>query len=319
MYSIFVHLYPNKLKTLWKFSRPHTIIGSFLSVTVLFILSKNSSIVTYALVLLSALLCNLYITGINQIYDVEIDRINKPNLPIASGKWTVEWAKKVVYSSLIFCFLTSFVLIFFWGYSGVKYTVLLGIIALLGTTYSVPPIRFKRFHIWAAMAIALVRGPLVNLGIGWFLISTNQNAVFYEEFYHWLLPLTVFITLFSIGIAWFKDLPDTLGDEAFGIKTLAVKQSKKTAFLMGFFLVFGGFLFVLMYFWWNISIPFESNFNLFSSNIKSFFLTQLVGLLVFLIASFRVKIDSNHSLKVFYKIYWVLFFIMYLSYLFLLD
>jgi homogentisate phytyltransferase/homogentisate geranylgeranyltransferase len=276
-------------------------------------------LITYSLVLLSALLCNLYITGINQIYDVEIDRINKPNLPIASGKWTVDWAKKVVYTSLVFCFLTSSILIFLWGYSGAKYTLLLALIALLGTTYSVPPIRFKRFHIWAAMAIALVRGPLVNLGIGWFLISTNETAEFYEEFYNWLLPLTIFITLFSIGIAWFKDLPDTMGDEAFGINTLAVKQSKKTAFLMGFFLVFGGFLFVLIYFWWNSSIPFASNFRLISQNIKSFILFQLMGLLAFLTASFRVKIDSNHSLKVFYKIYWVLFFVMYLSYLFLLN
>jgi homogentisate phytyltransferase/homogentisate geranylgeranyltransferase len=307
------------LKTLWKFSRPHTIIGSFLSISVLFLLSKNESLPTYFLVLISALFCNLYITGINQIYDVEIDRINKPNLPIASGKWTMNWAKKVVYSSLILCFLTSSILIFLWGYSGAKYTLILAVISLLGTTYSVPPIRFKRYHIWAAMAIALVRGPLVNLGIGWFFVETNQNVQFYEEFFKWILPLTVFITLFSIGIAWFKDLPDTQGDEAFGINTLAVKLSKKTAFLMGFFLVIGGFLFVLIYTWWSASVHFLDNPILFSSNIKSFILFQLLGLVAFLTASFRVKINLNNSLKVFYKIYWVLFFVMYLSYLFLLN
>jgi homogentisate phytyltransferase/homogentisate geranylgeranyltransferase len=307
------------LKTLWKFSRPHTIIGSFLSISVLFLLSKNESLPTYFLVLISALFCNLYITGINQIYDVEIDRINKPNLPIASGKWTLNWAKKVVYSSLILCFLTSSILIFLWGYSGVKYTLILAVISLLGTTYSVPPIRFKRYHIWAAMAIALVRGPLVNLGIGWFFVETNQNVQFYEEFFMWILPLTVFITLFSVGIAWFKDLPDTQGDEAFGIQTLAVKQSKKTAFLMGFFLVFGGFLFVLIYTWW-ISTHWGFDLSVLNyRNILSFIICQITGLIAFLWASFRVKLDSTHSLKVFYKIYWVLFFVMYLSYLFLLN
>lgn len=285
----------------------------------LFLLSKNESLPTYFLVLISALFCNLYITGINQIYDVEIDRINKPNLPIASGKWTLNWAKKVVYSSLILCFLTSSILIFLWEYSGVKYTLILAVISLLGTTYSVPPIRFKRYHIWAAMAIALVRGPLVNLGIGWFFVETNQNVQFYEEFFMWILPLTVFITLFSVGIAWFKDLPDTQGDEAFGIQTLAVKQSKKTAFLMGFFLVFGGFLFVLIYTWW-ISTHWGFDLSVLNyRNILSFIICQITGLIAFLWASFRVKLDSTHSLKVFYKIYWVLFFVMYLSYLFLLN
>merc|ERR1712079_547593 len=33
-----------------------------------------------------ALLINVYITGLNQIYDVEIDRQNKPYLPIPAGR-----------------------------------------------------------------------------------------------------------------------------------------------------------------------------------------------------------------------------------------
>ena len=40
-----------------------------------------------ALLGLVALLCgNGYIVGINQIYDVDIDRTNKPFLPVAAGK-----------------------------------------------------------------------------------------------------------------------------------------------------------------------------------------------------------------------------------------
>ena len=35
-----------------------------------------------------ALLCgNGYIVGINQVYDVDIDAINKPFLPVAAGVW----------------------------------------------------------------------------------------------------------------------------------------------------------------------------------------------------------------------------------------
>ena len=32
-----------------------------------------------------ALLANVYIVGLNQLSDIEIDRVNKPELPLASG------------------------------------------------------------------------------------------------------------------------------------------------------------------------------------------------------------------------------------------
>ena len=46
----------------------------------------------YLIALFSALCVNVYIVGINQIFDVEIDRVNKPYLPLASGEWTLEFA-----------------------------------------------------------------------------------------------------------------------------------------------------------------------------------------------------------------------------------
>merc|ERR1719506_2960125 len=43
---------------------------------------------------LALLLGNLFIVGINQIYDVEIDEVNKPFLPVAAGRISprVAWA-----------------------------------------------------------------------------------------------------------------------------------------------------------------------------------------------------------------------------------
>jgi homogentisate solanesyltransferase len=44
-----------------------------------------------------ALLCgNVFIVGINQIYDVGIDRINKPYLPLAAKQMTKSWAWALV-------------------------------------------------------------------------------------------------------------------------------------------------------------------------------------------------------------------------------
>ena len=50
-----------------------------------------------ALIGLLALLCgNAYIVGINQIYDVKIDEINKPKLPIAAKLLSSNNAWKIV-------------------------------------------------------------------------------------------------------------------------------------------------------------------------------------------------------------------------------
>ena len=37
-----------------------------------------------------ALLMNICIVGLNQVYDVRIDRVNKPYLPLASGEFSMQ-------------------------------------------------------------------------------------------------------------------------------------------------------------------------------------------------------------------------------------
>lgn len=39
--------------------------------------------------LVPALLMNICIVGLNQIYDVAIDKVNKPYLPLASGEFSM--------------------------------------------------------------------------------------------------------------------------------------------------------------------------------------------------------------------------------------
>ena len=69
---------------LWRFTRPHTIIGSAIAIPSIFLLAaptyqsfftlRSFSSLIYAAV--PSLFMNLYITGLNQITDVEIDKIN---------------------------------------------------------------------------------------------------------------------------------------------------------------------------------------------------------------------------------------------------
>ncbi len=44
--------------------------------------------------LLPALLMNIAIVGLNQLTDVEIDRVNKPYLPLASGELTIPQVRR---------------------------------------------------------------------------------------------------------------------------------------------------------------------------------------------------------------------------------
>ena len=69
---------------LWRFTRPHTIIGSAIAIPSIFLLAAPTyqsfftwrcmASLIYAAV--PSLFMNLYITGLNQITDVEIDKIN---------------------------------------------------------------------------------------------------------------------------------------------------------------------------------------------------------------------------------------------------
>jgi homogentisate phytyltransferase/homogentisate geranylgeranyltransferase len=70
------------------------------SVSLLAIQSQADLSVTFLIGLLQALipaLCmNVYIVGLNQIYDIEIDKVNKPYLPLASGEYSLATGISIV-------------------------------------------------------------------------------------------------------------------------------------------------------------------------------------------------------------------------------
>lgn len=78
------------LYAFWKFSRPHTVIGTSLSVLALGVIAGTQFPAPVDLfpAWIACLCGNIYIVGLNQLEDVEIDQINKPHLPIASGEFS---------------------------------------------------------------------------------------------------------------------------------------------------------------------------------------------------------------------------------------
>lgn len=285
-----------QLVVFWKFTRPHTIIGSTLSILSLFALAQFTIIeleqnyLRLLLSLLSALACNVFITGLNQWVDVEVDKINKPWLPIASGELSKVNALRIVIVSLIVSLVLA-------ASQGWQFFLLICLISFLGFAYSMPPLKLKREHFGAAAAIALVRGLLVNLG---FYLHFTQVSWSMNELPHAVLPLIVFVTAFSLGIAWFKDIPDTEGD-AGSFNTLAVVRGKSTAFWLGYITVVTAYAF-LTYLAWSGFFPNE-NFALLAHGIP---------LLLFNFRALKLDLTDPKAIKNFYMFFWGLFFLEYL-------
>jgi homogentisate phytyltransferase / homogentisate geranylgeranyltransferase len=283
----------NALKTFWQFTRPHTIIGSACSITTLYLLALGGKgFVTHAtsywLTLLAALACNIFIVGLNQLVDIELDKINKPWLPLAAGTMSRSVAKTIIYTSLVVALIASYMAAPF-------FLCIICVIILIGVAYSVPPVQLKKHHLPAAICITLVRGVIVNIGI--FL---HFNAIVQHNYTLpvYIIMLTVFIGAFSIAIAWFKDLPDTEGDAVFQFKTFPLLYNKRFALWAGGALVALAYMLIIVWAW--------------ISGNGFLFHTHLILLALFLINMFSVNLSSPASVKQFYLRFWLFFFAAYM-------
>lgn len=212
---------------IWNFSRPHTIVGTTSSIISLLLYSTPRAFWTSPLflkeifyVLIPSLLTNIYITGLNQITDVNIDKINKPYLPLASGKMSM----KVGVLLVSICFLLS--VCFAWKLDGYLRPMIYGSL-LLGTLYSLPPFRLKRFPLLASLCIVLVRGFFINFCIishAKQVLGNHDLGSFYHVMgnYPEIRAICLFFSLFAFLIAIIKDIPDVVGDKKSGIDTYSV-------------------------------------------------------------------------------------------------
>ncbi|RYR77052.1 hypothetical protein Ahy_A01g001533 isoform B [Arachis hypogaea] len=223
----------NSLDAFYRFSRPHTVIGTALSIVSVSLLAvqKSSDIsplfftgVLEAVV--AALFMNIYIVGLNQLSDIEIDKINKPYLPLASGEYSIGTGVTIVASFSLLSFWLGWIVgswPLFWA---------LFISFVLGTAYSidvrVPLLRWKRFAVLAAMCILAVRAVIVQLAF--FLHMQTHVYKRPVVFSRPLIFATAFMSFFSVVIALFKDIPDIEGDRIFGIQSFSVRLGQQRVF-----------------------------------------------------------------------------------------
>lgn len=213
--------------SLWlELSRPFTLVAPALGVVSGAITAAGaeppdqwtSRLLTYmALGALMAAVLNAASNALNQIYDLEIDRVNKPGRPLPSGRMTIRDA---------------------WLFTGVTYAVALAlawmvapggrrecfwivVIATIMTfVYSVPPLRTKQRGIWANITIAVPRGVLLKVA-GWSCVKTIFG------FEPWFIG--GIFGLFLLGASTTKDFADMEGDARGGCQTLPILYGVRRA------------------------------------------------------------------------------------------
>lgn len=285
------------------FTRPHTMVGTALSVASVSMMAAGREAVAasdtagWKLVqaLVAALLMNVSIVGINQVYDVQVDKVNKPYLPLASGAMTVEEGKKIAWVCAAMALIMGA-----WPWSTPLMGTLTGSL-VLGIFYSVDAkgMRWKKNPALAAACIFAVRAVLVQLGFSLHAQTATGKAMQLTK----PIALTMgLMAVFSLVIAFFKDIPDVDGDRQNTIRTLSVRMGPRNVFYICMGLLTGIYAVAIAY----SMIGCEGNFRVVSSMAHFIFLALLW------FRSRAVVIASSTSLYDFYMFIWKLFYAEYL-------
>ncbi|MHA1267593.1 MAG: UbiA family prenyltransferase [Candidatus Helarchaeota archaeon] len=192
----------------------HWILSIILGTTLI-----NSTLSPF-LIFLSSITFTLgwcFAVGINDYYDIEIDRVINPTRPLITEQLSLRDVKIFFIISgttaLIFSILTDILNLKF----GI--TLLTGIYLLLGIFYSMPPIRIKQRTFLSSAVIGLVTAECIL--VGGFLTMITFQGILYATL------LGFMVTFVSAA----KDLKDIEGDRAAGIPTIPTKYPEKAALI----------------------------------------------------------------------------------------
>ena len=171
----------------------------------------SMTVLTPALIgALMAAVLNAASNALNQIYDLAIDRVNKPARPLPSGQLSIRQAWIFTAIAYVIALWLAW-LVAPGGRHECFWIVLMA--AILTFVYSVPPFRTKRHGMWANVTIAVPRGLLLKVA-GW---SAVKTVVGVEPWY-----IGGIFGLFLLGASTTKDFSDMEGDRADGCRTLPI-------------------------------------------------------------------------------------------------
>ncbi|XP_070038722.1 homogentisate geranylgeranyltransferase-like isoform X3 [Nicotiana tomentosiformis] len=267
-----------QLNALYQFFRPHTIFGTIIGISSVSILPIKS------------------LADISPTFFVGLLKVNKPNLPLASGEISMELGIAIVITSLIVSFGM-----------GIKFQsppLLAALIVsfFLGSAYSIelPLLRWKRNAALAAICIMVVRAIVVQFA---FFAHIQKYVLVRPMLYTRSLVFAVtFMCIFTVVIALFKDIPDVDGDRDFGIQSFSVRLGQERVFWLCISMLVAAYGVAMV----------------IGATTSSLFSRLVTVLGHFLLASFllfqarSVDITSQISVTSFYMFIWKLFYAEYL-------
>jgi chlorophyll/bacteriochlorophyll a synthase len=155
--------------------------------------------------------------ALNQIYDLEIDRVNKGRRPLPSGRLTIAQA----WGFTAITYALTLVLAWMVAPHGRHECFWIVVVAIIATyIYSVPPLRTKQRGWWANITIAVPRGLLLKVA-GWSAVKTVAGI---EPWY-----IGMVFGLFLLGASTTKDFADMEGDRRGGCRTLPILYGVRRA------------------------------------------------------------------------------------------
>jgi len=207
------------LKTYAELARPFTLIApalGFVSGAVTAIGAAPPDVWGWAVLqpaLIGAAMAAVFNAGsnaLNQIYDLEIDRVNKGKRPLPSGRMRIAQA----WGFTVVAYALTLVLAWLVAPGGRHECFWIVSAAIVATyIYSVPPLRTKQHGLWANITIAIPRGVLLKVA-GW---SAVKTVVGVEPWF-----IGSIFGLFLLGASTTKDFADMEGDRRGGCRTLPI-------------------------------------------------------------------------------------------------
>lgn len=185
---------------------------------------------------LAAALLNAANNGINQIYDLEIDRINKPDRPLTSGAMSMKQAGW--FTAILYVLSVAVTWIVVPHPDQVTWTDRLtapfryhecswfyALAAMFTLIYSMPSLGRTKQRTWGAnITIAIPRGWMLKVA-GWSVLA----SIWHWE--PWYIGFIFF--LFLIGAASTKDFSDMEGDRQGNCNTLPIRYGvRKAAYII---------------------------------------------------------------------------------------
>lgn len=195
----------------------HGILTSLI-VIASYVIAGGRSAIAMVLLFLSSLLTEIFLFATNDIYNIEEDRINRPDAPLVRGEVSINEAWALSLLSVVIAVLLNVLGIVMGGYLMIWSIVILIMAIVLGFSYNY---RLKRVII-VNNAFVAVTSSLTFL-YGLYAVSLTIPTL--------NLPYLLFIVSFlaTMGRELVKGAIDVAGDVRAGVKTVANTYGIKTA------------------------------------------------------------------------------------------